>query len=193
MSTKDLILDTAEDLFNHHGYTHVGVDLIRDTSGVSKTTIYRYFSDKDGLILATLNRRHKRFSDSLSSSVNKVDGVERKLLSLLSWHYEWFGSERFDGCMFMHALSEFKSRNKDICDMALEHKSWVKDFIRSILKENKQLYHDSKVDIIMNTIEGLIITAEFYDKPPSIKTFEYTFHHIVNSSITSLKYSRPEL
>jgi AcrR family transcriptional regulator len=186
MSIEKLILDTAENLFNHHGYTNVGVDLIRDTSGVSKTTLYRHFSDKDGLIIATLNRRHKRFSESLAKAVADEDDVDNKLLALLNWHYDWFNSHHFDGCMFMHALSEFKGKNNSISQIAIEHKIWVKNLIDSALKGQKSLYHHSKTDFIMNTIEGLIINAEFFKTPPSIKIFADTLLHVANAKIPSL-------
>ncbi|WP_374058095.1 TetR/AcrR family transcriptional regulator [Candidatus Pantoea persica] len=39
-------LNTAESLFNANGYTAVGVDLIRNTAGVSKTSMYRHFGSK---------------------------------------------------------------------------------------------------------------------------------------------------
>ena len=40
------ILDTAEKLFNENSFVGVGVDLIRDESGCSKTTMYTYYKNK---------------------------------------------------------------------------------------------------------------------------------------------------
>lgn len=186
MTIEKHILDTAEDLFNHNGYTGVGVDLIRDSSGVSKTTIYKRFSDKDGLITATLNRRHQRFSHSLAEAVNNANGIDDKLIAFLNWHYKWFKSEDFDGCMFMHALSEFKGKNKNISNIAVNHKLWIRSLIESILKESASEYHSTKVDLIMNTIEGLIINAEFFKAPPPIKIFRHTLLYIAHLDVTTL-------
>jgi hypothetical protein len=44
------ILDTAEKLFNENSFVGVGVDLIRDESGCSKTTMYTYYKNKNQLI-----------------------------------------------------------------------------------------------------------------------------------------------
>ena len=44
--SADKILKTAENLFNKHSFVAVGVDLIRDESGCSKTTMYTYFKNK---------------------------------------------------------------------------------------------------------------------------------------------------
>lgn len=76
MTKKEYILDIAEDLFNDFGYTSVGVDLIRDKAGVSKTSMYRYFGSKNKLIEAVLARRHQRFADGLNAAVSSAKDME---------------------------------------------------------------------------------------------------------------------
>ena len=174
LNTKEKILDSAESLFNSYGYVGVGVDLIRDTSGISKTTIYRYFSDKTGLIIAVLNRRHKRFLDSMISKISSVNSSDEKLTSLLSWHYEWFESENFHGCMFMHALSEFKEVNSEITKVARKHKIQIKILIDAILREAPSTYNESKAIFIMSMLEGLIVNVEFFKSPPPFDLFNNT-------------------
>ncbi len=59
------ILNTAEALFNQHSFSSVGVDLIRDESGCSKTTLYTHFTNKQHLVEAVLARRDQRFRANL--------------------------------------------------------------------------------------------------------------------------------
>jgi len=172
MSTKHDILDCAESLFNQQGYTAVGVDLIRDTAGVSKTTIYRHFGGKDGLIEAVLERRHQRFEEGLFNKVNatnqamieaKLDAKTasyQRLSAILDWHYAWFMSDQFQGCMFMHALSEFKQNNRKISQIALDHKAWLGQLIQDALDDSLADIEE-KADMLLTFIEGLIIRAEF--------------------------------
>ena len=182
MKTKERILDSAEDLFNSYGYIGVGIDLIRDKSGISKTTIYRYFSNKSGLVVAILNRRHQLFFNSMLSRVNSADGYEDKLTSLLAWHCEWFESEDFHGCMFMHALSEFKEKDNKISNIAREHKVDIRTLIDSILKENLSSYDKNKADFIMSILEGLIINVEFFQNPPPFNLCKKAVLAIAHSS-----------
>lgn len=175
MAASDKILDTAESLFNMQGYTAVGIDLIRDTAGVSKTTIYRHFGDKDGLIEAVLARRHKRFEDGLLAVVEaanmKIDqqaltGIPAshlRLCVILEWHYTWFSAVHFEGCMFMHALSEFKQNNRKISQLALDHKIWLGQLIEDALDKNL-IDIEHKSEMLLTFIEGLIIRAEFAQK-----------------------------
>lgn len=160
MNVLERILDTAESLFNRNGFTSVGIDFIRDEAEVSKTTIYRHFSSKTELIEKVLRRRHKRFEDSLAVAVNSYSDVNGKINALLEWHFSWFDSDYFEGCMFMHALSEFKQQDQNICKVVEDHKLWLCKLILGILGE----YSDEKfvrAELMMTFLEGMIIRAEF--------------------------------
>lgn len=160
MKVLEKILDTAESLFNRNGYTAVGIDFIRDQAGVSKTTIYRHFSSKTELIEKVLRRRHKRFEDSLHHTVNSYSNINDKINAILDWHFEWFDSDHFEGCMFMHALSEFKQQDQRICKVAEEHKLWLCKLLIDVLDDDSQ---ESLVraELMMTFLEGMIIRAEF--------------------------------
>ncbi|MFM2486967.1 TetR/AcrR family transcriptional regulator [Celerinatantimonas yamalensis] len=169
MGTKEHILDTAEYLFNVNGYTAVGVDLIRDTAGVSKTSMYRYFGSKNKLILAVLARRHLRFEETLGSAVKPEMSMEEKLDVFVDWHFNWFGTEDFHGCMFMHAMSEFKESDGAIADSAYTHKKWLKSLIKNIILDNTDFggkQAEAKSEAIMTFVEGMIVRAEFDDITP---------------------------
>ncbi|GGP67192.1 TetR family transcriptional regulator [Shewanella algicola] len=166
MGTKEHILNIAESLFNANGYTAVGVDLIRDTAGVSKTSMYRHFGSKNKLILAVLVRRHLRFEDKLGGVISSEMSMEQKLDALIDWHFKWFSAEDFHGCMFMHAMAEFKESDDAIADSASMHKKWFKWLIKEIISNNPdydEQLTESKAESIMTFIEGMIVRAEFDD------------------------------
>jgi len=53
---SDRLVDAATELFYQHGFRAIGVDDIAARSGVTKTTLYRYFESKDELAAACLTR-----------------------------------------------------------------------------------------------------------------------------------------
>ena len=159
MSKKELILDVAESLFNRLGYTAVGVDMIRDEAAVSKTSMYRHFGSKAKLIEAVLARRHRRFESSLEAALSSTSGLKNQLNALLDWHFVWFEQPDFKGCMFMHALAEFKESEDDIAMLSQQHKSWLKELIVPLLSEKKP--HDVRPEMMMVFLEGLIVRSEF--------------------------------
>ncbi|MBW4096041.1 MAG: helix-turn-helix transcriptional regulator, partial [Acidobacteria bacterium] len=51
---REAILDGAVDLLLTHGYDGTSMDAVATNAGVSKTTVYAHFSDKDALFRAVM-------------------------------------------------------------------------------------------------------------------------------------------
>ncbi|MDR0219466.1 MAG: TetR/AcrR family transcriptional regulator [Enterobacteriaceae bacterium] len=160
MSKKEHILDIAELLFNQLGYNAVGVDLIRDQANVSKTSMYRYFGSKNKLIEEVLLRRHQRFEKELNAAVSTMEGLENKLNAVLNWHFSWFNTESFQGCLFMHALAEFKGHDELIVNQAQQHKTWLKSLLHSLFPAPSK-ETELKAEALITFLEGMIVRAEF--------------------------------
>lgn len=182
MSTKDHILDVAESLFNELGYTAVGVDLIRDKAQVSKTSMYRHFGSKSKLIEAVLIRRHQRFKRELDGVINAENGEGEKLNAILDWHFNWFKSKSFRGCMFMHGLAEFKGHDEQLAQRALEHKAWLKATILSIFAQGKA-NREARAEVIMAFLEGMIVRAEFGEAVGYEKIYRCGAHSLASMAL----------
>jgi AcrR family transcriptional regulator len=120
---RDHLLKTALWLFNQHGYTATGVDLIIAEAGVAKTTLYRHFDTKEDLILAALERQDEQARDAMRASVEQraSDPVER-LLATFDCLEAWFRDERFRGCPFVSAAGEHKDTANPVFRAAALHK-----------------------------------------------------------------------
>lgn len=147
------ILNTAEELFNQYSFTSVGVDLIRDESGCSKTTMYTYFKNKQQLVTEVLKQRDFNFRESLKQAIDHAVGLEA-IQKIYDWHMNWFQTDHFKGCLFVRAVAESDSENLEIKTISLEHKIWVRELI---LHHSKQISDDLMLgEMIYNLIEGLI-------------------------------------
>src|SRR4029453_18756744 len=62
-STRDMLIETANDLFYQHGFHAVGLDQILARGGVTKTTFYNHFESKDDLAIAVLQERDRVETD----------------------------------------------------------------------------------------------------------------------------------
>lgn len=128
--SADKILKTAEQLFNQQSFSGVGVDLIRDESGCSKTTLYTYYSNKHQLVQSVLQARDQRFRESLQAAVDGLQGVDA-LKKIYDWHIEWFQSDHFKGCLFVRAVGESSPDDHSIIAIAQQHKQWVRSLIQT--------------------------------------------------------------
>lgn len=92
----DEILDTAARLFAEHGYAATDVQLVADTLGVGKGTVYRYFPSKEELFLATADRAMERMSAAIDGAservaepVERMEAALRAALAFLDDHAEF--------------------------------------------------------------------------------------------------------
>ncbi len=152
---RDRILDVAESLFNKYGYCAVGVDTICEQSDVSKATMYKYFSNKEGLIEQVLLRRDLRFRDQLTQVVESGQTPWGKIEGIFNWHLDWFKSSEFTGCMFVEANSEFFHLNQNIIEIVYQHKKWLEVMIHSCLDQSKANKKEL-AQVIMTVLEGMI-------------------------------------
>ena len=68
-TARTLVLDAADRLFYEHGIRAVGMDQVRDDSGVSLKRLYKMFPAKEHLAEAVLRRRDQSFQRALAEHV----------------------------------------------------------------------------------------------------------------------------
>jgi TetR/AcrR family transcriptional regulator, cholesterol catabolism regulator len=86
MGIQERIKQKADELFRRYGIRSVTMDEIAKQLGMSKKTIYQYFSDKDELVDAVftdiIQYNQQCCSDEQASSENAVDEVFKKMRML---------------------------------------------------------------------------------------------------------------
>lgn len=171
------ILTTAEKLFNENSFTSVGVDLIRDESGCSKTTMYTYFKNKQQLVIDVLKQRDLRFRHSLIESVADAQGIDA-LEKIYDWHILWFQQDHFKGCLFVRAVGESDTKDLEIIKISQTHKHWVREFIKT---KACNLKHSTDISLFFELqLEGLInrFLVDGFDKQTAKNTQQLTFNMI---------------
>jgi AcrR family transcriptional regulator len=79
----DKMLDAAAQLFATHRFHEVRMEDIAAEATVGKGTLYRYFSDKDELYLALLERASRHFIARLEEAVGPIAGARDRLVALV--------------------------------------------------------------------------------------------------------------
>ena len=146
------ILTTAQTLFNQHSFTAVGVDLIRDVSGCSKTTLYSHYKNKQQLINAVLHARDAQFQHELNAYVQGLQGLEG-LLALIDWHVMWFLQDDFKGCLFIRAVAEADREDQQVIEIAKQHKQQIYTLIAQFCQQLEQAKWS---ELIYTLVDGLI-------------------------------------
>lgn len=108
-TTRERIIEAAADLFEEFGFGEAGLDQILKSSGVSKTTFYKYFESVEALQRATIQRRGDQWLEATESAARDTGGGDpvRMLQALAHATSEWIRTPTFSGCYFIRACSEF--------------------------------------------------------------------------------------
>jgi AcrR family transcriptional regulator len=76
---KEIIIDTAANLFSEFGFHEINMDMIAKKAGIAKGTIYNYFKSKEiALQLLQSARGSYLISQALSIAVEQMRKVEPK-------------------------------------------------------------------------------------------------------------------
>lgn len=78
------ILDAAAEALVAHGLAGFEVDDVVERSGVGRSTVYRRFVDRNGLIAAALAHEGRRFFAALADAVSDIDDVEDQVVAAFS-------------------------------------------------------------------------------------------------------------
>jgi AcrR family transcriptional regulator len=135
-SPRERLIEAATQLFCRFGVNSVGVDAIVGTAGVAKTTLYKNFGSKDGLVEAVLEREGKAWRDWFIGEIDGGGGCAAERLARLAPALkQWFGRADFYGCPFINAVGESDKTDHRLRSLAIAHKKIVLERIASLCAE----------------------------------------------------------
>jgi len=127
---RERLLEAAEQLIYSASIHGTGVDAIVRQSGTARKSFYAYFSSKDELIAAALQRRDERWMNWFEQGTrNSATAPADQLLGMFDVLHEWFSSDNFHGCAFLNAAGEIKRHDHDIFRVSRLHKERLLAFI----------------------------------------------------------------
>ena len=129
------ILDAATELFYGRGINSVGVELVAERAGTTKKTIYDRFGSKEGLVIAYLEARARRWQAHVSDHVARADGGAReRVVAVIDALESWL--EMADrGCGFVAAYAELSTSSERVTAVVRAEKEWMRALFGRVLAE----------------------------------------------------------
>jgi AcrR family transcriptional regulator len=155
------LLEAAEDLFYAHGVQAVGMDAVRERSGVSLKRLYQCFPAKNDLVEAYLLRRDERWRGSLREFVH-ARGDDP--LAVFDWLKSWFAEPGFRGCAFVNSFGEFGEPAPGIAAAIRKHKDEVRAYLRGLVPSR------TVADQLFALAEGATVLAAITGDPGEADT-----------------------
>jgi AcrR family transcriptional regulator len=121
------ILDAASALYYDRGINSVGMDLVAEQAGTTKKTIYDRFGSKDGLVVAYLEARARRWQSHVETHLasSEATGVDR-VLAVLDALESWLATGT-RGCGFVNAYAELSTQSEAATRVVRSEKQWISE------------------------------------------------------------------
>jgi AcrR family transcriptional regulator len=163
---REHLVEIAQVLFNANGFYQTGIDMIMRESGVSKTTLYKYFPSKEDLVLEVLKLRSARIRGGMAERLGwllaaspNATAAER-IEVIIEVIQEWVEGNSFFGCNFVRAAAEYSVPGNPIAQQAREHKLALQRLIAEQLNCYPPIIRDRLASEILLIIEGAIAVAQ---------------------------------
>jgi AcrR family transcriptional regulator len=128
------LLAAASDLFYDRGIRAVGVDLIADTAGTTKKTLYDRFGSKDALVALYLKRRTQRWQESLLARLGEHPPGADRVVAVFDALGERLAHQR-RGCAFVNAYAEIGGTDHPGVAVIRSDKEWVRTLFTDLVRE----------------------------------------------------------
>ena len=159
-AARERLLLAASDLFCRYGINATGVDAIVAAAGTAKTTLYKAFGSKEGLIEAVLEREGSTWREWFSTEVDALPGTASdRLVHLFDVLKKWFAEDNFYGCPFINAVGEHDKEDDRIRLLTLKHKKIVLDKITELARDARPEDPDGLTHELNLLIDGAIVAA----------------------------------
>jgi AcrR family transcriptional regulator len=113
ISTRDTILDAAEELFSRQGFAATTIKQIGTSAGVNSALLYYYFDDKEALYRATLRRLIERMAGAGASRLRPGADPRQAVRALVEFQTEFLVTHPRMPRLIMRELMEHDARHAE--------------------------------------------------------------------------------
>ncbi len=162
-TAQEQVLSAAEELFYSQGIQAVGMDAVRNASGVSLKRLYQLFPSKDTLVLHFLQRRDRQWRRALARYVEGHDAPDERILAVFDWLHQWFAEPGYRGCAFINSFGELGAVSAEVAEQARGHKKAFRDYLATLVAAAGR--PAELTDHLALLAEGAITTAAITGTP----------------------------
>jgi AcrR family transcriptional regulator len=150
---KRRIIDSAREVFATQSYANVGTADLAKAAGVSEPALYRYFSSKKDLFLATLRSNGPKLLDIWQRIASDVEDPMETIWSIGVHYYDALQTHSANMKLQFQAVSE--AGDPEIRAALRENFSAFVEFVAETVEEGKRR------GIVRNDIDSRLVAWQF--------------------------------
>jgi len=191
-TSKDKIIESAQDLFHSYGYHNTSIDDILKSTGVTKSNFYYHFKSKEELGLLILERRIKEYeirylSDTLgNTSISPERRLKNYYKNVTSFHKD-LNCQR--GCPFGNLALEMSDTNENFRQRLSDFFNHWQKIIEGCIKEGikkKEFRGDlsakSISQLILSHLEGAVLMVKTHRSIHPLSTGSKTIIKLIKAA-----------
>ena len=185
-SRQEEILTQAARLFAERGYADTDTQLLAETIGVGKGTVYRYFPSKRELFLAAADRVMRMMRQHVDSSVEGIEDPLERIAKGIHVFLTFFAEHPQFVELLIQERALFKDRKKPTF---MEHRTmnverW-RALYRGLIGEHRvrDLPVEGITDVVGNLLYGTIFTNYFSGQSQSVDAQAQTIIDVLFNGI----------
>jgi len=184
-AVRDRILATASKLFYRNGVHAVGVDLVVAESGIAKTSLYRHFGNKDGLVAAFLESEDADFWRQWDAiATRNLDNPAAELAAYLDWMDVRLRRPGYRGCPQLNVVAELTDPRHPARRIATGHKVRMRERFTDLatrMKLAKPKHVGAQLALIF---DGAFMSAPLGAGEAMADTLRETVEAVLKSAVT---------
>ncbi|MFS4091751.1 TetR/AcrR family transcriptional regulator [Streptomyces sp. AF1A] len=167
-STRERLLEAANELFYSEGVQTVGIDRVIEHAGVAKASLYNTFKNKEGLVCAYLELRFERRKDHIARTLRRFRTPRERLLGVFDALGEVLTDPRFNGCPFARASAEM-AEDSAVRKVADTYRAWLRGLFTELATASGYADPDTLARQLHQLYDGAEQSARM-DRDPTAAT-----------------------
>lgn len=158
------VLDVATRLFYERGIRAVGMDTIVKEANVGNATVYRQFPSKDALATAFVQGCADSWFERMRQVTDPLPDARAKLVAVFDALAEDAALPSYRGCPMLNTSTEFPDGGHPAHVVAADHKTQVRDWLRSLAADAGATDPDRLADELLIVLNGAYATTSVLDQ-----------------------------
>lgn len=154
--TKAEILRVALEQFTERGYDGTSIRDIAEALGITKSSLYYHFANKEAIVRALLDGRRNEIDELLAWVGEQDPGADLLRRTALRW-VESSGRERVQGMRFAHAN---RSIMQKLAAEGTDRRSWFDAVVDAVLPSTTSPVDRLRAQMAFDTVSAALFAAQ---------------------------------
>lgn len=162
------VLDKIQRLFLANGFNGTSVDDLVHASGLSRSSLYDTFGDKESLFISALSKYRAENTQTMIEKIQKSHDIKQTIREIFEYIEEDSKQQKKLGCMMVNTAVELAPHDKKVGALVDENMTSIHRVLSQALKKaqatgeiSKQFSSEAIATLILTTINGLRVAEKW--------------------------------